>query len=140
MPRGGAGGRLRASASADFDLPYLQSLGVFTATSRPTRLVYHHQGHMIALHHPRNPANPSGRCVSLPFASPATPACSTAYGPEDLQPSHHRCVSRPLRPSRDPAPRFATLPVLPSVLMPTKVTVLNNGPIRIEGEFEILDP
>jgi len=24
--------------------------------------------------------------------------------------------------------------------MPTKVTVLNNGPIRIEGEFEILDP
>ena len=22
----------------------------------------------------------------------------------------------------------------------TKVTVLNNGPIRIEGEFEILDP
>jgi CDGSH-type Zn-finger protein len=25
-------------------------------------------------------------------------------------------------------------------LMPTKVTVLNNGPIRIEGEFEILDP
>jgi CDGSH-type Zn-finger protein len=24
--------------------------------------------------------------------------------------------------------------------MPTKVTVMNNGPIRIEGEFEILDP
>jgi CDGSH-type Zn-finger protein len=23
--------------------------------------------------------------------------------------------------------------------MPTKVTVLNNGPIRIEGDFEILD-
>ncbi len=30
--------------------------------------------------------------------------------------------------------------VLPSLVMPTKVTVLNNGPIRIEGEFEILDP
>ena len=29
----------------------------------------------------------------------------------------------------------ATIP-----LMPTKITVLNNGPIRIEGEFEILDP
>ncbi len=24
--------------------------------------------------------------------------------------------------------------------MPTKITVLNNGPIRIEGDFEILDP
>ena len=24
--------------------------------------------------------------------------------------------------------------------MPTKVTVMNNGPIRIEGDFEILDP
>jgi len=24
--------------------------------------------------------------------------------------------------------------------MPTKITCLNNGPIRIEGEFEILDP
>jgi CDGSH-type Zn-finger protein len=24
--------------------------------------------------------------------------------------------------------------------MPTKITPLNNGPIRIEGEFEILDP
>jgi CDGSH-type Zn-finger protein len=24
--------------------------------------------------------------------------------------------------------------------MSTKVTVLNNGPIRIEGDFEILDP
>jgi CDGSH-type Zn-finger protein len=30
--------------------------------------------------------------------------------------------------------------VLPSLVMPTKVTVLNHGPIRIEGEFEILDP
>jgi CDGSH-type Zn-finger protein len=29
----------------------------------------------------------------------------------------------------------ATIP-----LMPTNVSVLNNGPIRIEGEFEILDP
>ena len=29
----------------------------------------------------------------------------------------------------------ATIPV-----MPTKVSVLNNGPIRIEGDFEILDP
>ena len=29
----------------------------------------------------------------------------------------------------------ATIPV-----MPTKVIVLNNGPIRIEGDFEILDP
>jgi len=24
--------------------------------------------------------------------------------------------------------------------MPTKINVLNNGPIRIEGDFEILDP
>ena len=24
--------------------------------------------------------------------------------------------------------------------MPTKITVLNNGPIRVEGDFEILDP
>jgi hypothetical protein len=24
--------------------------------------------------------------------------------------------------------------------MPTKVSVLSNGPIRIEGDFEILDP
>ena len=24
--------------------------------------------------------------------------------------------------------------------MPTKITALNNGPIRIEGEFEICDP
>ena len=24
--------------------------------------------------------------------------------------------------------------------MPSKVTVFNNGPIRIEGEFEIVDP
>jgi CDGSH-type Zn-finger protein len=24
--------------------------------------------------------------------------------------------------------------------MPTKITCMNNGPIRIEGEFEILDP
>src|ERR1019366_8021633 len=30
--------------------------------------------------------------------------------------------------------------VLPSLLMPTNVSVLNNGPIRIEGVFEILDP
>jgi CDGSH-type Zn-finger protein len=30
--------------------------------------------------------------------------------------------------------------VLPSLLMPTNVSVLNNGPIRIEGDFEILDP
>ena len=29
----------------------------------------------------------------------------------------------------------ATIP-----LMSTKITVANNGPIRIEGEFEILDP
>src|SRR3954453_12113367 len=30
--------------------------------------------------------------------------------------------------------------VLPSLVMPTKVTVLNHGPIRIEGEFDICDP
>jgi CDGSH-type Zn-finger protein len=30
-------------------------------------------------------------------------------------------------------------PVLPSE-MPTKVSVFSNGPIRIEGDFEILDP
>jgi len=30
--------------------------------------------------------------------------------------------------------------VLPSLCMPTKITCMNNGPIRIEGEFEILDP
>jgi CDGSH-type Zn-finger protein len=24
--------------------------------------------------------------------------------------------------------------------MPTKISLLNNGPIRIEGDFEILDP
>jgi CDGSH-type Zn-finger protein len=29
----------------------------------------------------------------------------------------------------------ATIPV-----MPTNVSILNNGPIRIEGDFEILDP
>ena len=31
-------------------------------------------------------------------------------------------------------------PVLPSGLMPVKITPQNNGPIRIEGEFEIVDP
>jgi CDGSH-type Zn-finger protein len=30
--------------------------------------------------------------------------------------------------------------VLSSQEMPTKITCNNNGPIRIEGEFEILDP
>ena len=30
--------------------------------------------------------------------------------------------------------------MLPSGLMPTKTTVSHNGPIRIEGDFEILDP
>jgi CDGSH-type Zn-finger protein len=30
--------------------------------------------------------------------------------------------------------------VLPSSLMPIKITPLNNGPIRVEGEFEICDP
>jgi len=30
--------------------------------------------------------------------------------------------------------------VIPSVWMPTKITVLTNGPIRIEGELEIFDP
>jgi CDGSH-type Zn-finger protein len=33
---------------------------------------------------------------------------------------------------------FSTRDTIP--LMPTKVTVLDNGPIRIDGEFEILDP
>ena len=40
---------------------------------------------------------------------------------------------------------MAATPVLPGdratiPLMSTKVMVLNNGPIRIEGDFEILDP
>jgi len=30
--------------------------------------------------------------------------------------------------------------VLPSLYMSTKVSVLNDGPIRIEGDFAILDP
>ena len=32
------------------------------------------------------------------------------------------------------------LRVLPSLYMSTKVSVLNDGPIRIEGDFAILDP
>ena len=30
--------------------------------------------------------------------------------------------------------------VLPSFLMSLKITPLNNGPLRVEGEFEICDP
>ena len=31
-------------------------------------------------------------------------------------------------------------PVLPFPVMPTNVSILSNGPIRIEGDFQILDP
>ena len=31
-------------------------------------------------------------------------------------------------------------PVLPSILMSIKITPLSNGPLRVEGEFEICDP
>ena len=45
------------------------------------------------------------------------------------------CLRR-LHPRTElPKSARATIPV-----MPTKVIVLNNGPIRIEGDFEILDP
>ena len=44
-------------------------------------------------------------------------------------------ASWPVHPGDSlPHPR-ATIPV-----MPTKVSVFSNGPVRIEGDFEILDP
>src|SRR5262249_11625058 len=48
----------------------------------------------------------------------------------------HTGVVKTLHP-RARVPKMArdTIP-----LMPTKVTVSHNGPIRLEGEFEILDP
>src|ERR1035437_1811641 len=50
----------------------------------------------------------------------------------EMDPSQMVCPKMGLGSFRNPR---ATIP-----MMPTKVSVLSNGPIRIEGDFEILDP